>query len=168
METRRPQLPLPERIASFVHRMRYRLDRLVAYLRDLFGDLPRRITLTVQYHGWRELIVRIATFPLRLTPWGAGKFSGRATRWARARNWYRREGRPVAVVIPHYGDPKLTLQAIESIKATTKSDKVEIVICDDGSAPEHVGRLRATQGITLVESDTNTGFAANANRGIAA
>jgi GT2 family glycosyltransferase len=146
--------------------MRYRLDRLVAYLRDLFGDLPKRVALTIQYHGWRELIVRVATFPLRLTPWGSEKFSGRATLWARARNWYRQEGRPVAVVIPHYGDPKLTLQAIESIKATTKSDRVKIVISDDASAPEHVARLRARSGITLVENDTNTGFAANVNRGI--
>src|SRR4051794_32552672 len=169
MDTCRPQVPLGKRIASFVHRMRYRLDRLVAYARDLFGDLPKRVALTVQYHGWREVIVRAATFPLRLTPWGSQKFSGRATRWAIARNWYRREGRPVAVVIPHFGDPKLTLQAIESIKATTKSDKVKIVISDDATPdPEHVARLRATDGITLVESDTNTGFAANVNRGIAA
>src|SRR5215217_3432615 len=145
METCRSQLRLRKRIGSFVTRMRYRLDRLVAYLRDLFGDLPERIALTVEYHGWRELVVRVATFPLRLTPWGSEKFSGRATLWARARNWYRQEGRPVAVVIPHYGDPKLTLQAIESIKATTQSDKVRIVISDDGSAPEHVARLRATQ-----------------------
>src|SRR3954452_13370959 len=144
MSTRRPKLPGAERIASFVTRMRYRLDRLVAYARDLFGDLPRRVVLTVQYHGWRELIVRLATFPLRLTPWGAQKFSGRATRWAVARHWYRRKGRPVAVVIPHYGDPRLTLQAIDSIKATTKSDKVKIVISDDASPdPEHVARLRA-------------------------
>src|SRR4051794_26248153 len=109
METWRAQLPLQERIASFVSRMRYRLDRLVAYARDLFGDLPRRVVLTIRYHGWRELIVRAATFPLRLTPWGSRKFSGRATRWAIARQWYRRKGLPVAVVIPHYGDAKLTL-----------------------------------------------------------
>src|SRR3954470_386804 len=118
MESRRPQLPLRKRIASFVSRMRYRFDRLVAYLRDLFGDLPRRVVLTVQYHGWRELIVRIATFPLRLTPWGPKLASARATRWAIARAWSRRSGKPVAVVIPHYGDPKLTIQALESIKAT--------------------------------------------------
>src|SRR3954451_24633276 len=167
MDTCRPQVPLGKRIASFVSRMRYRLDRLVAYARDLFGDLPKRVALTVQYHGWREVIVRAATFPLRLTPWGSQKFSGRATRWAIARNWYRREGRPVAVVIPHFGDPELTLQAIESIKATTKSDKVKIVISDDATPdPEHVAKLRATSGITLVERDTNTGFAANVNRGI--
>jgi GT2 family glycosyltransferase len=168
MESHGSQLPLRKRIGSFVTRMRYRLDRLVAYARDLFGDLPRRAALTIRYHGWRELIVRLATFPLRLTPWGAQKFSGRATRWAVARHWYRREGRPVAVVIPHFGDAKLTLQAVESVKATTKPDKVKIVVSDDGSAPEHVAALRSTEGITLVESDTNTGFAANANRGIAA
>ena len=149
--------------------MRYRIDRLVAYLRDLFSDLPKRVALTLQYHGWRELIVRAATFPLRLTPWGSDRLKGRATRWAVARRWYRKHGRPVAIVIPHYGDPKLTLQAVESIKATTKPELVDIVVSDDGTPDrEHVDRLRATPGITLVESDANTGFAANANRGIAA
>ena len=149
--------------------MRYRLDRLVAYLRDLFSDLPKRAVLTVQYHGWRELILRAATFPLRLTPWGPETGKGRATRWAIARTWYRRFGKPVAIVIPHYGDPKLTLQAVESIKATTKSDGTTIIVSDDGSAPEHVAALRRTSGITLVESPAgNTGFSANSNRGIAA
>src|SRR5829696_7600514 len=148
--------------------MRYRIDRLVAYLRDLFSELPKRVVLTVQYHGWRELIVRIATFPLRLTPWGSERLKGRATRWAVARRWYRRRGRPVAIVIPHYGDPKLTLQAVESIKATTKADKTRIIVSDDGSAPGHVARLRDVDGIELIESERNTGFSANSNRGIVA
>ena len=149
--------------------MRFRIDRLVAYLRALFTNLPRRIVLTVQYHGWRELIVRVATFPLRLTPWGAHMAAGRATRWALARQWYRRKGKDVAVVIPHYGEPTLTIQAVESIKATTKSDRVKIIVSDDGSEPEHIAALKQTEGITLVESPSgNTGFAANSNRGIAA
>jgi GT2 family glycosyltransferase len=147
--------------------MRYRLDRLVAYLRDLFGNLPRRAVLTVRHHGWRELLMRILTFPVRLTPWGARVARERATRWALARHWYRKEGRRVAVVIPHYGDPELTLQCVASIKGTTKSKRVRIIVTDDGSAPEHVARLRATDGIELVESDVNSGFAANVNRGIA-
>ena len=67
--------------------MRYRIDRLVALLRDLFSNLPRRVVLTVQYHGWRELFVRVATFPLRLTPWGPHLAAARATKWALARHW---------------------------------------------------------------------------------
>ena len=149
--------------------MRYRIDRLVAYLRDLFSNLPRRAVLTIQYHGWRELIVRAATFPLRLTPWGAHMAAGRHTQWAMARQWYRRNGREVAVVIPHYGEPRLTIQAVESIKATTKDDRVRIIVSDDGSAPEHVAALRNIEGIELVESPAgNSGFSANSNRGIAA
>ena len=147
--------------------MRYRIDRLVAYLRDLFSNLPRRVVLTVQYHGWRELFVRSATFPLRLTPWGAHMAAGRATKWAIARQWYRRKGRDVAVVIPHYGEPTLTIQAVESIKATTKSGRVRIIVSDDASAPEHVAVLREVDGIELVVSEQNTGFAANCNRGFA-
>jgi GT2 family glycosyltransferase len=152
-----------------VTRLRYRVEVILAHLRDLFGDLPRRVTLTIQYHGWRELFLRIATFPLRLTPWGPKLAAARATRWAFARDWYRRFGKPVAIVIPHYGDPKLTIQAVESIKATTKADKARIVVSDDGSAEEHVTQLRQLEGITLVESPAgNTGFSANSNRGIAA
>src|SRR5215213_3858846 len=149
--------------------MRYRLDRVVAYLRDLFSDLPRRVVLTIRYHGWRELLLRVVTFPVRLTPWGPKLAAARATRWAIARDWYRRFGQPVAIVIPHYGDPTLTIQAVESIKATTKADKTRIVVSDDGSDPEHVDALRNLEGVTLVESPQgNTGFAANSNRGIAA
>jgi GT2 family glycosyltransferase/glycosyltransferase involved in cell wall biosynthesis len=147
--------------------MRYRLDRLVAYLRDLFGNLPRRAVLTVRHHGWRELLTRVATFPVRLTPWGARVGQERATRWAIARHWYRKEGRPVAIVIPHYGDPELTLQCVASIKGTTKAGRVRIIVSDDGSAAEHVARLRTTDGVELVESAANTGFAANCNRGFA-
>jgi len=145
--------------------MRYRLDRLVASLRDL----SRRSVLTVRYHGWRELFVRLATAPARLTPLGAKLLRNRGRRWGIVRSWYRRVGKPVAIVIPHYGEATLTIQAIESIKATTNADKVHIIVSDDGSEADHLARLKAIDGITVVESPVgNTGFAANANRGISA
>ncbi|MEA2478133.1 MAG: hypothetical protein QOJ07_55 [Thermoleophilaceae bacterium] len=150
--------------------MRYRFDRFVAILRELFGGVPRRARLTVEYLGWRTLAIRIATFPLRLTPWGPRVAAGRATFWAEAREWYRRNGGDgVTIVIPSYGDPRLTLQCVDSIRATTKRERVRIVVADDASAPEHVAALEAHEGIdTVVTSERNSGFAANCNRGFAA
>jgi GT2 family glycosyltransferase len=146
--------------------MRYRIDRLRALLRDVFADLPKRARLTVEYLGWRAFFVRAATFPLRLTPWGPRMAATRATHWARAREWYRRHGRDVAIVIPNYGDPRLTLQCVDSIRATTKEKGVRIIVSDDGSAPEHVATLQGHAGIDeVVVHPENTGFAANCNRG---
>ena len=34
--------------------------------RPFLNDLPRRAYLTVKHHGWRELLVRLVTAPLRL------------------------------------------------------------------------------------------------------
>ena len=36
--------------------------------RGPFADLRRRIQLTIRYHGWRTLLFRVLTLPLRLTP----------------------------------------------------------------------------------------------------
>ena len=91
--------------------MRFQLSRLWHYLADLFSDLPKRTYLTLKYHGWRSVLFRLVTFPLRLTPLGPklGLGRGRRNLYAELRNWYRRSGRPVAVVIPTYGDPALTI-----------------------------------------------------------
>jgi GT2 family glycosyltransferase len=148
--------------------MRYRIDKLRALLRDLFQNLPKRALLTIQYHGWREFLMRVATFPLRLTPLGPRLAAARATNWAKAREWYRGQGKPVAIVIPTYGDTTVTENCVASIKGTTRADRVRIILSDDGSAPEHVAKLRAIEGVELIESERNTGFAANCNRGIAA
>src|SRR4051794_6477755 len=115
--------------------MRYRIDRIRALLRDTFNNLPKRALLTIQYLGWRTFFVRLVTFPLRLTPWGSRIAAARSTHWASAREWYRKGGRDVTVVIPSYGDPELTLQCVESVRATTKKQRVRIVVSDDGSAP---------------------------------
>jgi GT2 family glycosyltransferase/glycosyltransferase involved in cell wall biosynthesis len=43
-----------------------------------------------------------------------------------------------------------------------------IYVADDASGPEHVARLRAIEGIEVVEGRSNEGFAANVNRGLRA
>ncbi|MGX6449306.1 glycosyltransferase, partial [Patulibacter sp. S7RM1-6] len=86
-----------------------------------------------------------------------------------ARAWYAREGRPVAVVIPTYGDPSLVAAAVRSVRRTTDARLTRIVVCDDASAPEHVAALRllaVDDGVDLVLGDEQRGFAANCNRGL--
>ena len=139
-------------------------------LKRLFGSLPRRALLTLRYHGARETLRRIVTFPLRLTPLGSrlglGPRMGDPSGPARA--WYREHGRPVAVVIPTYGDPGVTIAAVRSVQRTTAPERVRVIVADDGSAPEHVARLRELDNITLIAGEDTAGFAGNVNRGLAA
>ena len=130
----------------------------------------RRIVLTLRHGGPRELVLRALTFPLRATPLRGHLGVGRLDRdgSVQARRWYRHEGRPVTVVIPSFRDAELVAGLVRSIRRTTRSGRVRIVVSDDGSGPEHVAALRAIRGIELVESDRNTGFAANVNRGLRA
>ena len=132
--------------------------------------LWRRVVLTWRYHGPWNVAFRIATFPLRATPVGHRLGFGSAPDVARstARNWYRRNGRPVVVVIPSYRDAALVARLVRSIRRTTHRGDVQIIVSDDCSGPEHLSRLRRIRGITVVESELNTGFAANVNRGLRA
>jgi GT2 family glycosyltransferase len=129
-----------------------------------------RITLTYRYYGGWSLLHRALTLPLRFTPLRSRVTPGVARRVgvAAAERWYRTEGRPVTIVIPSYRDlPELTA-LIESIHATTKRDRVKIVVCDDASGPDHLASLQTIQGIEVLAGEINAGFAANVNRGLAA
>jgi GT2 family glycosyltransferase len=142
-------------------------------LRRLFSGLPRRAVLTVRHHGWREFARRLLTFPLRLTPFGrrlglAPRMSDPA---APARAWYRRHGRPVAVIVPTYGDPAVLGAALRSFRRTLDRERTRVIVCDDGSGPEHVAALRAIAGrygAELLLGDDQRGFAGNCNRGLRA
>ena len=133
------------------------------------GDLPRRAYLTVRHHGWREFAFRLITFPLRFVGLERGVRARLAERAevSRARAWYAREGRPVTVVIPTYGAPDVTIDAVARLRRTTDPARVRIVVVDDASAPEHQARLRSRTGVELELAEQNRGFAASANRGIA-
>ncbi len=135
-----------------------------------FSGLPRRIYLTYKYRGFGSLIYRTLIFPLRLTPLDRllQLLPGRSPAAVTARRWYRRDGRPVTIVIPSYRDATLVAQLVEKIGQTTQRDRVRIVVCDDASGPEHVAALHAIPGIAVVESDENRGFSANVNRGLRA
>jgi GT2 family glycosyltransferase/glycosyltransferase involved in cell wall biosynthesis len=131
--------------------------------------IRERIALTYRYRGGWSLAFRALTYPLRLTPLRTRLKRGRGNRSgvARATRWYRTYGRPVTVVIPSYRDLDHVAALVRSVRSTTRRDRVEIVVCDDASGPEHLAALRAIDGIRVVAGADNTGFAANVNRGLA-
>ena len=137
--------------------------------RPFLNDLPRRAYLTVKHHGWRELGVRLVASPLRLV----GHERAARRRWAermsrrRLLTWYRGSGRPVTIVVPTYGEPTTTLDAVRRLQASVDRERTRIVVIDDGSAPEHQERLSGLDGVQVHLSNQNTGFARSVNRGLA-
>jgi GT2 family glycosyltransferase len=136
--------------------------------RGRLAALPRRIALTWHYLGPREVALRVLTFPLRFTPLKRRLPHGEPPELRRARVWYRRSGRPVTVVIPSYRDAADVARLVRSIRRTTRRGRVDIVVSDDASGPEHLQRLGEIKGITVIAGEENRGFAANVNRGLRA
>lgn len=139
--------------------------------RGPFADLRRRIYLTWRYHGWRALIFRAITLPLRLTPLRHRlllRSTGGSDTHHRAVAWHRAHGKPVSIVIPSYRDAERVEALVESLHRTVPHGAARIIVADDASGPEHLSRLRAIDGIELVEGERNAGFAANVNRGLRA
>jgi GT2 family glycosyltransferase/glycosyltransferase involved in cell wall biosynthesis len=139
--------------------------------RGPLADVRRRVLLTIRYHGWRTLLFRAVTFPLRFTPLRnrlrLRSMAGNDP-YRRALAWYRESGVPVDIVIPSYRDAEHVARLVESIRATVAQDMARIIVADDASGPEHVAALRAIAGVELVAGTENMGFAANVNRGLRA
>ena len=138
--------------------------------RPLLNDLPRRAYLTVKHQGWSELLVRVATSPLRLVGLERGlraRMSALARR-RRVRGWYRREGRLVTIVMPTYGNPSTTIDAVARLRRTLRPGAAQIVVVDDGSEPRDQERLEELTGpdLQLELASENRGYAASVNRGL--
>jgi GT2 family glycosyltransferase len=137
-----------------------------------FTNLRRRIHLTYTHFGLRTILWRLATFPLRFTPLHRRlrlRTHARDQERRRAASWYREHGHPVDVVIPSYRDAARVRTLVRSIRRTTSGGMARVIVADDRSGPEHLAALRAIDGIDLlVESERNSGFAANVNRGLRA
>jgi GT2 family glycosyltransferase/glycosyltransferase involved in cell wall biosynthesis len=140
----------------------------VGTVRGMFRNLPRRIRLTLEYEGLSGFLRKSGRFLIRLTPFRYLLRGDAITRelQAKARAWYRRNSRFVTIIIPAYGDPEPTLRAVKSVRKTTKSAKVRVVVVDDGSAPEQRARLEKELGQMLVAGGENVGFARNINRAL--
>ena len=91
--------------------------------RPFLNDLPRRAYLTVKHHGWQRARSR-AWSPRRCASsgWSAGRGSScpRGLEERRVRAWYRREGRHVTIVMPTYGDPATTIDAVRRLRRTLR------------------------------------------------
>jgi GT2 family glycosyltransferase len=136
-----------------------------------FADLRRRIELTIRYHGWRTLLFRIVTLPLRLTPLRRRlrlRSHGGDNDYRRALAWYGERGVPVSIVIPSFRDADRVSTLVASIKRTVPTGMARIIVADDASGPEHLAALRAIPGIEIIAGEDNRGFAANVNRGLRA
>jgi GT2 family glycosyltransferase/glycosyltransferase involved in cell wall biosynthesis len=137
-----------------------------------FSNVRRRIYLTYTHFGVRTILFRLITFPLRFTPLERRirlRTHARDQEVRRATSWYREHGAPVDVVIPSYRDAEHVRALVASIRKTTRAGMARVIVSDDRSGEQHLAALRAIDGIdVLVESERNSGFAANANRGIAA
>lgn len=156
----KPPIATPEAVAA---------RALDGNFRGPLAGLRRRVYLTYHYLGWRTLLLRLLTFPLRFTPLKrylrlrtqAGDRERR-----RAMAWYREHGRPVSIVIPSYRDAGRVATLVQSIRKTVPRGMTHIIVADDASGPEHVSRLREIGGIEIVEGTENAGFASNVNRGL--
>jgi GT2 family glycosyltransferase len=139
--------------------------------RGPLAGLRRRIYLTYHYLGWRTLLFRALTFPLRLTPLkrylrSRTDLGDAAFRHAQA--WYREHGEPVDIVIASYRDAEHVATLVASIRRTVPEGMARILVADDCSGAEHLAALGAISGIEIVQGTENAGFAANVNRGLRA
>jgi GT2 family glycosyltransferase/glycosyltransferase involved in cell wall biosynthesis len=158
----RPPIAASERIAQ---------SALDGEFKGPLAGLRRRIYLTYRYLGWRTLLFRVLTFPLRFTPL-RHRLALRSRMghdlYRRALAWYAEHGEPVGVVIPSYRDAERVATLVASIHRTVPKGMVQIVVADDASGPEHLAALRAIEGIEVLAGERNEGFAANVNRGLRA
>jgi GT2 family glycosyltransferase/glycosyltransferase involved in cell wall biosynthesis len=136
--------------------------------RPFLNDLPRRAYLTIKHHGWREFVARLVSSPFRLVGMER-RVRDRLSLWVARRNkrdWYRKNGRPVTIVMPTYGDPSTTIDAVGRLRRTLDASRVRIVVVDDGSEPRHQERLRGLRGADVVLAGANRGYSASVNSGL--
>jgi GT2 family glycosyltransferase/glycosyltransferase involved in cell wall biosynthesis len=135
------------------------------------AGLRRRIYLTYRYLGWRTLLFRVLTFPLRFTPLKRRlrlRSSVADNAYLRALAWYREHGAPVDVVIPSFRDADRVRTLVASIRKTVPRGMARIIVADDASGADGLAALREIVGIEVIAGERNAGFAANINRALGA
>jgi GT2 family glycosyltransferase len=136
--------------------------------RPFLNDLPRRAYLTITHHGWREFLARLLSAPFRFVGMER-RVRDRLSLWAtrrRMRDWYRTNARPVTIVMPTFGEPSTTIDAVGRLRRTVDASRARIVVVDDGSEPPHQDRLRGLAGVELVFAEENRGYSASVNAGL--
>ena len=140
--------------------------------RGNFADLPRRIRLTIEYHGWRTLLFRLVTFPLRFTPLRHRMH----LRSAAADDAFRRARELVPARRPPGGhrDPQLPRQPSTSRGSSRASPRRCRAGWRGSSSPTTPAgrstspRCAGSRASRWSLGEENAGFAANANRGLRA
>ena len=135
----------------------------------LLNDLPRRAFLTIKHHGWRELVARLVTAPLRL-------FGEDRRARARLELWAdQRQGRQV---VPRGRPPRDDRHA--HLRGPVHHDRrgqatashrrpqsrTRILVVDDGSARQDQEKLLEIEGAEVELATANRGYAASVNRGL--
>ena len=59
--------------------------------------------------------------------------------------WYREKGRPVTIVMPTYGDPSTTIDAVRRLRRTVDRSRTRIIVVDDGSDAHRPGETARDQ-----------------------
>jgi GT2 family glycosyltransferase/glycosyltransferase involved in cell wall biosynthesis len=140
-------------------------------VRGPLASVRRRIYLTYHYLGWRALLFRVLTFPLRFTPLKRHlqlRSSPADAEYRRALAWYREHGKPVDIVIASYRDAEQVARLVSSIRKTVPARMARILIADDCSGEAHLAALRELAEVEVIAGTENAGFAANVNRGLRA
>ena len=128
--------------------------------------IRERIRLTIQYNGIRSLLYRVVTYPLRFTPLRHRVTRGlRPRRDRAARDWYRRNARPVTLAIPATRTRRRCPSWWRACAGRPRRSWSGSSYRTTQSGPEHVAALRAIEGVVVVDAAANAGFAANVNRG---
>ncbi|GGC56597.1 glycosyltransferase family 2 protein [Chelatococcus reniformis] len=77
----------------------------------------------------------------------------------------------LSFIVVNWNKPELTRQCLDSIVAHTRDIPFEIIVVDNGSAPEHLPSLRALgarEGVRLIELNANLFFGEANNIGVEA
>lgn len=73
----------------------------------------------------------------------------------------------VSVILVNYRGVDDTLEAVQNLqKVEWPADKLEIIVVDNASGDDSVIRLSAVEGITIIPSASNLGFAGGCNLGV--
>lgn len=69
----------------------------------------------------------------------------------------------VSIIVPAYGNLKLTLACVRSIHAHMPKASIEVIVAEDSSGDGRIGRLKEIAGLRFVMNETNLGFVRSCN-----
>lgn len=85
-------------------------------------------------------------------------------------SWYKKQGKPVTIVIPSYNDLNVLIPCLESIAKTTDPVKTKVIVVDDYCKEAHRKKMRELENeqVSVIFRQKNGGFAKAVNTGLEA